>query len=63
MTYVSSVGVTFKRLNDGCQEKGSREESSCECDMADAHQDSDVSDRSHSLSQFSCAVYLYDPKR
>ena len=32
-------------------------------DMAATHQDSDVSDRSHSLSQFSYAVYLYDPER
>jgi len=31
--------------------------------MANSHQDTDVSDKSHSLSQFSYAVYLYDPER
>jgi hypothetical protein len=28
-----------------------------------AVQDSGVSDRSHNMSQFSYAVYLYDPER
>ena len=31
--------------------------------MADILQDADISDRSHIASQFSYAVYLYDPER
>jgi hypothetical protein len=54
--------VTCKNLKDGWAKKGA-DRNLVEREMADALQDSDVSDRSSSLSQFSYAVYLYDPER
>jgi hypothetical protein len=51
--------VDKRRLSETSEQRGTLRDE----DMADTVQDSVVCDRSHSLSQFSYAVYLYDPER